>query len=87
MLKNKTISEETRIVTSEEEKDIARVRLMEEILSDGSKVYDVEVAFYGKDVDPILERVDSSPTDYNEAWKKYKATVSALSVLEDSELA
>ena len=87
MLKNQTISEETRIVTAEEEKDIARVRLMEEILSDESKVYDVEIAFYGKEVDPILERVDSSSTDYNDAWRKYKAIVSALSVLEDSELA
>lgn len=86
MLTNRKAIEKSRI-SNKEEKEIARVRLIEEITSDGSKVYDVETAFYGKKVSPVLELVDTSPIDIQDAYKKFRSIVSALSVLVDSELA
>ena len=66
--------------------DIA-ILLMEETLSDGSKVYDVVTKFYGNDlVKPHLELSDTSCTDYQEAYKTFNMFESALAVLKDSEI-
>ena len=66
--------------------DIA-ILLMEETLDDNSKVYDIVTKFYGNDlVKPKLELTDTSCTDYQEASKTFNMFLSALTVLQYSEI-
>ena len=74
----------TRIY-NEDDKRIARVVLVEEILSDNSKTYNVETEFYGDTVDPVLTLEDASEVGFNNANKKYTAIVQALSVFKESQ--
>jgi hypothetical protein len=69
-----------------------RVVIVENILTDdtpeeSSRTYDVETHFYDlASVSPVLKIVDNSPTDYNEASKKFRATQMAMSVFEEAEI-
>ena len=63
------------------------ILLMEDTLSDDSKVYDIITKFYGNTlVKPKLELTDTSCTDYQEAYKTFNMFTSALAVLGDSEI-
>jgi len=84
-LGNKKTVEEVRLVDVEK-RERFKIAIIEEILSDGSKAYNVETAFYGELVMPVLLMEDASSCNFNEAWKKFRAIKNALSVFEDSQL-
>jgi len=73
-------------IHNEDKAEIANVRLLEETLSDGSKVYNVEIAFYGQEVDAKVEYEDSTATNEMEGYKLYNGWVQALSFFKNVEL-
>lgn len=84
-LGNKKTVEEVRIC-NETKVELFRIQLVEEILTDGSKVYNVETSFYENNLAPVLILEDASACDYNEAWKKFKAIKNSLSIFEESQV-
>ena len=69
-----------------------RVVLAENILTDDtpeepSRTYDVETHFYDlASVAPELSLIDTSPTDFNEANKLFRAVVMAMSIFSESQV-
>ena len=83
-LGNKKTVEEVRLVDIEK-RERFRIQVIEEILSDGSKAYNVVTSFYEDGIAPVLMLEDATACDFNEAWKKFRAVKNSLSVFEDSQ--
>lgn len=75
------------IIFNIENKALFRIQILEEILSDGSKVYNVVTLFYnGKDCETVLTLEDASACDFNEAGKQFEAKRVALSLFGGSQV-
>ena len=85
-LGNKKTVEEVRLVDIEKQERF-RIQLVEEVLSDGSKAYNVVTSFYANlSISPVLMLEDASACNFNEAWKQFQATAKSLSVFEESQV-
>jgi hypothetical protein len=85
-LRNKNLIAE-EIIKNNTETRMIRVLLIEEILSDDSKAYNIETIFYaGMGPDIIFTLEDASCVDLNEACKTWNRIIAGLSVLENSEV-
>lgn len=77
---------DTTCIHNADRLEIANVKLFEETLSDGSKVYNVEISFYGKEVTAKVKYEDFTATNEMEAYKLYAGWVQSLSFFKNVEL-